>query len=207
MTFTTRTPTKQSSRELSTKEEQISQKKKFKKKSHFKSESLGNLLIRNIQRFKSSNTEKIWLWLDSRLQRKESWLKDYRPRFFFFPPFFSFCGPCHHLANCQCGYPAEPSAQNCLTSFSLAKLHLCPGKLPNRGLNKREIRFNSCHFGGLQSSQGSCRALKAVVTLREAGSKGCRMCVCVCMWKRKRGSANRHLMCLWGYGVSSKSTC
>lgn len=96
-----------------------------------------------------------------------------------------FCGRCHHLANCRRGHPAElcrsqVHKKKCLTSFGLAKLNLCPGKLPNRGLNKREIHFNSCHFGGLQSSQGSCRALKAVVTLREAGSWGCRMCVCMC---------------------------
>lgn len=175
----------------------------WKKMSHLKSESAGNLLIRNIQCFKLGNTEKIWLWLDSRLQRKERWLKEVLLRFFFF---FFFCSLCHHLGNCSVATLLSCARAKCtkmsyLIWFSQAEL--VSWQAPRRGLNKREIRFNSCHFGGLQSSQGSCRALKAVVTLREAGSWGCRM-------GGGRGgvsSANRHLMCLWGYGVRRESTC
>lgn len=140
---------------------------------HLKSESVGNLLIRNIQCFKSGNTEKIWLWLNALLQRRERWLKEVQLRSFFMSSFSQM------PVWLPCWVVREPNAQKCLTSFGLAKLNLCPGKLPDWGLNKREIHFNSCHFGGIQSSQGSCKALKAVVTLREAGSWGCRT-VCVC---------------------------
>lgn len=56
-----------------------------------------------------------------------------------------------------------------------SKAELVSWQASERALNKRKIHLNSCHFGGLQSSQGSCRALKAVVTLREAGSLGCKI--------------------------------
>lgn len=177
MKYAERTPTMEPRSKLSTKEEQIAEKKLTFKEAE-PSDSDQNLLIRNIQHLKSSNTEKIWLWLCSRLQRKEHWLKEVLLRF--------FCGLCHHLAPRQYGYPAELCGSQviqctkCLTSFGLAKLSLCLGKHPDRGLNKREIHFNSCHFGGLQSSQTSCGAFKAVVTLREDGGgegvgRGCRV--------------------------------
>lgn len=170
MTCTVRKPTKESSSKLSTKEEQRDERNVT-----LKSESLGNLLIRSIQCFKLSNRENVIMTRLLTLEKKA--LIKRRFCYIFLWPVSSFS---QLPAQLPCWVVREPSAQKCLTSFGLAMLNLCPGKLLDRGLNKREIRFNSCHFGGLQSSQGSCRALKAVVTLREAGSWGYRMgCVCV----------------------------